>query len=104
MPDALELPGMLRAVVPLVRGEGLARVRGGVVDELVALTGRHAVRRLRHSTPGRLPRRAAVARALDDLSEPPAGLRRVEAVPLGGGSLHVLDLPARQGGAAALPP
>src|SRR3989454_4604626 len=76
MPDALELPGMLRAVVPLVRGEGFAGVRRRVVDELVALAGRHAVRRLRHSTPGRLPRLAAVARALDDLSEPPARLRR----------------------------
>ena len=37
MPDALELPGMLRAVVPLVRGERLAGFGRSVVDELVAL-------------------------------------------------------------------
>src|SRR2546428_1054852 len=94
MPDALELPGVLRAVVPLVRGEGFAGVRRRVVDELVALAGRHAVRRLRHSTPGRLPRLAAVARALDDLSEPPARLRRVDAVGIGGGSPPAIKLPA----------
>ena len=39
MPDALELPGMLRAVVPLVRGERLAGLGRSVVDELVALAG-----------------------------------------------------------------
>src|SRR2546422_6179274 len=103
MPDALELPGVLRAVVPLVRGEGFAGVRRRVVDELVALAGRHAVRRLRHSTPGRLPRLAAVARALDDLSEPPARLRRVDAVGIGGGSLHVINLPAREVRTAHVP-
>src|SRR5438552_3147133 len=90
-------------VVPLVRGEGFAGVRRGVVDELVALAGRHAVRRLRHSTAGRLPRLAAVARALDDLSEPPARLRRVEAVGIGGGSLHVINLPAGEVRAAHVP-
>ena len=36
MPHALELPRMLRAVVPLVRGQRLAGLRGGVVDKLVA--------------------------------------------------------------------
>ena len=51
MPDALELPGMRRAVVPLVRA-GHA-----VVDELVA---------------DRLPGLAAVVRALDQLPEPAA--------------------------------
>src|SRR6266498_1517256 len=94
MPHALELPGMLRPDVRLVCGEGFAGFRRGVVDELVALALGHAIRRLRHSTPGRLPRLAAVARALDDLSEPPARLRRVQAVRIGGGSLHVINLPA----------
>ena len=42
MPDALELPRMLRAVVPLVRRE---RRGGRVVDELVALALGHAVGR-----------------------------------------------------------
>src|SRR2546429_513914 len=37
MPHALELPGVLGAVVPLMRGERLARFRRHVVDELVAL-------------------------------------------------------------------
>ena len=33
MPDALELPGMLRTVIPLMRGEWIG---GRVVGELVA--------------------------------------------------------------------
>src|SRR5205823_14407953 len=44
-----------------------------------------------------------VARALDDLAEPPAGLRRVQAVRIGGGSLHVVDLPACEVRAADIP-
>src|SRR6266550_1667099 len=104
MPDALELPGMLRAVVPLVRGEGLAGARGGVVDELVALARGHAVGRLRHSAPGRLPCLAAVARALDDLTEPPTGLRRVQPIWIDGRALDVVDLPAREVGAGHIPP
>src|ERR1700716_2152177 len=103
MPDPLELPGVLRSVVPLMRGERLARVRGHVVDELVALAGRHAVRRLRHPTPGRLPRFAAVARALDDLSEPPAGLGRVQPVGVGRRALQVINLPAGKVRAAHVP-
>src|SRR2546425_3375624 len=86
MPDALELPGMLRAVVPLMRGEGLARLRGRVVGELVALAFREAFRGLFQHTCRRLPRLAAVAGALDDLSEPPARLRRVQPVRIGGWS------------------
>src|SRR5881392_1148625 len=103
MPDALELPGMLRAVVELVRSEWLAGIRRRVVDEFVALAGRHAVRRLGHPAARCLPRLAAVARALDDLAEPPAGLRRVQAVRIGGGSLHVVDLPACEVRAADIP-
>ena len=63
MPDALELPGVLRAVVPLVRGEGFAGFRRSVVDEFVALAGRHAAGRGRHLASGRLPRLAAVTRS-----------------------------------------
>ena len=58
VPDALELPRVRRAVVPLVRA-GHA-----VVGELVA---------------DRLPGLAAVVGALDHLAEPAAGLRRVDA-------------------------
>src|SRR5436309_11223512 len=104
MPDALELPGMLRAVVELVRGEWLAGIRRRVVHEFVALAGRHAVRRLGHPAARRLPRLAAVAGPLDDLAEPPAGLRRVQTVRIGGGSLHVVDLPACEVRAADTPP
>src|SRR5438876_7457553 len=103
MPDSLELRGVLRAVVPLVCGEGFTRTRRRVVDELVALAGRHAAWRHGHPAAGRFPRLAAVARALDDLSEPPARLRRVKAIWIGGGSLQVIDLPPREVGAAHVP-
>src|ERR1017187_8261966 len=73
VPDALELPWMRRAVVPLV-GSGNARV-----SEFVA-----------HGLPGL----ASIVRALDQLSEPAGGLRRVQPVRIGGGSLQVIDLPA----------
>src|SRR5207245_11355936 len=43
MPDALEFPGMLCAVVPLVGREWLAGSRRCVVNELVALALGHAV-------------------------------------------------------------
>ena len=79
MPDALELPGVLRAVVPLVRAGD------AVVRELVA---------------DRLPRLAAVVGALDHLPEPAAGLRRIQPVRVGGRALEVVDLPAREVGAA----
>src|SRR6185503_19872873 len=42
VPDALELPGVLRVVVPLVRAERPAGGRSRVVDELVALGLGHA--------------------------------------------------------------
>ncbi len=66
VPDALELPGVLRAVVPLVRA-GIA-----VVGKLVA-----------HRRPGL----AAVIGALDHLPEPVAGLRGVQPVGLTGDPL-----------------
>ena len=83
MPDALELPGVRRAVVPLVRAGD------AVVHELVA---------------HRLPRLAAVVGALDHLPEPAAGLRRIQPIRVGGRSLEVVDLPAREVGAADVPP
>ena len=67
MPDALELPGVRRAVVPLVRAGD------AVVDELVA---------------HRLPRLAAVVRALDHLPEPAARLRRIQPIRVSGRSLE----------------
>src|SRR5215472_17295162 len=97
VPDALELPGVLRAVVPLVRGEGLAGLRGGVVDELVAFALGHSSRSRRGFAGWRSrldPSFAAVIGALDNLDEPPAGLRRVDAVGTRGRSFHVVNLPA----------
>ena len=82
MPDALELPGVLRAVVPLVRAGD------AVVGELVA---------------DRLPRLAAVVGALDQLPEPAAGLRRIQPIRVDGRALEVVDLPARKVGAADVP-
>src|SRR6059036_2122214 len=38
-----------------------------------------------------------------DLSEPPARLRRVDAVGIGGGSLYVINLPAREVRTAHVP-
>jgi hypothetical protein len=83
MPDARELPGVRRAVVPLV-GPGDA-----VVHELV---------------PHRLPRLAPVAGALDQLPEPAGGLRRVQPIRVSGRSLEVVDLPAPEVGATDVPP
>src|SRR6266699_6841095 len=96
MPDALELPGMLCAVVPLVGGERFPTSGRDVVDELVALALRHFAGRFRHAATGRLPGRAAVVGALDDLAEPPTRLRRVQPVGIGRGSLDVINLPARE--------
>ena len=83
MPDALELPGVRRAVVPLVRAGD------AVVHELV---------------PHRLPRLAAVVGALDHLPEPAAGLRRIQPIRVGGRSLEVVDLPAGKVGTTDVPP
>src|SRR6266496_1015628 len=82
MPDSLELPGVLRAVVPLMRA-GSALVR-----EFIA---------------NRLPGGAPVVGALEHLPEPAAALRGVEPVRVHRGSLEVIDLPACEVGAAHLP-
>src|SRR5688572_23216855 len=82
MPHALELPWMRRSVVPLVRAGH------SVIGELIA---------------DRLPCRAAVARSLYDLTEPPAGLRGVDPVGIGRRSFHVVNLPAAEMRAADIP-
>ena len=106
VPDALELPGVLRAVVPLVRRERLAGLGRGVVDELVALALGHAVGRggrLAGRRARLVPGLAAVVGALDDLPEPAAGLRGVDAVRIDGRALQVVDLPAGEVRAADVP-
>src|SRR5262249_55498486 len=83
MPDALELPGARRAVVPLVSAGDT------IVHELV---------------PHRLPHLAPIVGALDLLPEPAAGLRRIQPIRVSGRSFEVVDLPARKEGATDVPP
>ena len=83
VPDAGELPGMRRAVVPLVRA-GLA-----LVLELVA-----------HGAPGA----AAVVGTLDDLPEPVAVLRGVQPLGVGRRALDVKHLPPGEVRAVHAPP
>src|SRR5450755_1813305 len=75
MPDALELPRMGRAVVPLMRA------RNTVVDKLIV---------------HRLPRLAAIVRALNQLTKPAAGLRCKQPVGVNRRSLDVVNLPPRK--------
>src|ERR1022692_4494648 len=104
MPHALELPGMLRAIVELMSGKGLAgRVRS-VVDELVARGSWRAGRWWFSRRRTRLvPGLAAVVRALNDLPEPPTRLGCIQPVRIGRRSLHVIHLPAREVRAAYVP-
>ena len=67
MPDALEFPGVLRAVIPHVGGEGLAAFRRGVVDEFIARPGREFSRPGNLFAAGGRPRLAAVVGPLEDL-------------------------------------
>src|SRR4051812_47277066 len=82
MPHPRELPGMLRAVVPLVCA------RNALVRELVA---------------DGLPGPAAVVRALDDLAVPAGGLRGIEPVRIGRRSVQVVHLPAGEQRALDVP-
>ena len=73
MPHPLEFPRVLRAVIPLMRGERLARLIRCVVNELVAGGLRRARRRrLSGRRSGLVPGFAAIVGTLDDLSEPSA--------------------------------
>src|SRR5439155_22915276 len=106
MPDALELPRVRRAVVPLMRRQRLAGFRRGVIDELVAFGLGHSLPRggrLARFDAGLLPGFPAVAGALDDLPEPSAGLRRVDPVRIDGRALEVVDLPAAKVRPAHIP-
>src|SRR6266849_3240703 len=106
MPDAFELPGVLRAVEPLVRCERLAGLRGSVVDELVALPLGHtagARRRLAGRRPRLVPGFAAVIGALNDLPEPAARLGCIDPIGINRRPLHVIDLPTGKVGAVNIP-
>src|SRR6266496_5644152 len=92
MPNALELPGMLSAVIPLMCA------RDTVVNKFVALAFLHAVGTFQflRAAPGRIPFFSAVIRALNDLAEPPAGLRCINSVRINWRTLYVVNFPARK--------
>src|SRR5262249_26798268 len=96
MPHSLELPRVLRAVVKLVRGEGLAGFGSCVVNEFVALAHGEALWARCYPASGRLPGLAAVARALDHLPGPTTRLRGIQAIRVSWRPLHVIDLQARR--------
>src|SRR6202030_1327692 len=85
MPDALELPGMLVAVVKLVSCQRLSAFRRGVVHELVAFAfGRAAgAGGFTWGRSGLMPGLAAVVGPLNHLAEPAAGLGGVDAIRVG---------------------
>src|SRR4029434_2509933 len=105
MPDALEFPRMLRAVVPLVGGERFPRFRRSIVNEHVTFALRHPI--WRHQVlwlcAGRIPRFAAVIGTLNDLPEPGACLRRVDPVGINRRTFHVINFPTREMRAANFP-
>src|SRR2546421_3173556 len=99
MPDPLEFPRMLSAIVPDVGRERPASFRGKVVSELVAFTFRHSIRRGRRFArrESRLePRLSTVIRSLDDLTKPAARLRRVNPVRIHRRPFEVIHLPPRK--------
>src|SRR6516225_7126342 len=102
MPDALEFPRMLRAIVPLMCCE---RRAGGVVNKLVAFAFWHAARPggFARGCTGLEPGFAAVVGTLNDLAEPAAGLRGVHAIGVGGRALQVVHLPSGKMGTVNFP-
>src|ERR1700722_5988592 len=95
MPHPLELPRMLRSVVPLVRGQRLAAGGRSIVSKFVALAlGRASRRRVARRGSRLMPSLAAVIRALNDLAKPAARLRRIDAVRVNRRSLDVIKFPA----------
>src|SRR5208283_5444408 len=75
VPHPFELPWMLGAVVPLVRGEG--RSRGVVLEAVGQRRGRAGRRHCLVRQSRLMPRLASIAGALNQLPKPSAGLRDV---------------------------
>src|SRR5918999_4434425 len=96
VPNALEFPGTLRAVVPLMGGERRSSFRRGVVNKLVARSGRWSVGIGHLLAAGRAPGPAAVVGTLNDLPEPAARLRSVDALRVRGRAFEMVDLPASE--------
>src|SRR4029450_8318486 len=92
MPNPLELPRMLGAVIPLMCA------RDTVVNEFVALAFRRSVGTFQflRAAPRGVPLFSAVIRALNDLAEPPAGLRCINPVRIGWSTFSVINFPARK--------
>src|SRR5206468_3683074 len=100
MPHSLELPRMLRAVVPLVSAGNT------VVDELITFGLWHSVSsgcRLAGRCTRLHPRLAAIIRALDDLPKPRAALRRIQPVRINRRTFDVVNLPTRKVRATNIP-
>src|ERR1051325_3789506 len=99
MPNSFEFPWLQSAVIKLVRRERLTRFLRRVVNKLVALAHRHAFGRGHlcvGGCSGLEPGLTAIVRALNDLSKPAAGLRRINAVRIHLRTLHVVNLPASE--------
>src|SRR5437868_502408 len=105
MPDALEFPRMLGAVVPLMGRERFPCFRRSVVNEHVTFALRRPFRRhqVLRLCARRIPRFAAVIGTLNDLPEPSACLRRVDPVGINRRTLHVINFPTREMWAANFP-
>jgi hypothetical protein len=106
MPDAFELPGMLRAIVPLMRREWPAGRGGSVIHELVALSDRYSRRacgRFARFQPGLVPRFATIIGSLNYLAEETATLGYVDTVRIGWRAVQVINLPTAKERAVNIP-
>ena len=83
VPDTLELPRMLRAIVPLVSAGN------ALIIEFVA---------------GGFPGFSAVIRALDHLAKPAAGLRGIQTIRFNGRAFDVINLPTGEVRSVDFPP
>jgi hypothetical protein len=106
MPDAFELPGMLRAIVPLMRRERPAGRGRCVINEFVAFCERHSLRacgRFAGFQPRLVPRFAAIIGSLNYLAEEAAALGYIDAVRVGRRAVQVIDLPTTKVRALNIP-
>src|SRR6266446_751697 len=106
MPDTLEFPRMLRAIIPLVSRERFPGFRRTVVNEVVTLALWHAVRtfQLLGTAARCVPGFAAIIGTLNDLPKPSARLRCVNPIGIHRRTFHMVNFPTREMRAAELPP
>src|SRR5688572_5685586 len=106
MPDAFELPRLLRPIVPLVGSERFAGFGRSVVNELIAFAYRETFGGDGGLSGGRtrlLPSFAAIVGTLNDLPEPAAGLRCIDTVRVNWRTFEMVNVPARKIRATYLP-